>query len=594
MRRYWVGFLLLLMGYGFPQQSDTAFSVSFKVVDADQKPVPDAWVSVYQQLQRRIYIRVAPEQWQTTNTEGFLSFQASKSYQEYHSSFGIETLGRPDKQMERWVVIVCAPGFLPYKEVLETPKFGTTYTIVLKRGKPFEIVLQNETDKPLPETLAPAVFQAIESDEDYPFHYLVNANDPMDSETPITGGVQSIVGQFMAERIEPRRYRISLPEDYNKPLFVMIHHKGFLRGFSANIPAEEVKAGRAVITLPKPFRAQLRVDTTQATETIPPIKYSLSTTIETDSDRAFEFNLEEEIVPHGQVRTFEWNDLYGKISAEISTVWDLRPSGTQEELFSKRACLAPDKEIVLAYTPLNPDAFKGELTHAIQVLRADNTPASGLPYQLVAYDSGRHVTVAEGVLDSKGRTQLNQLRNDIYYYLKVDNEEVGGFSLESPKSARATFRIPPRVGEKALDLTLTDLRTQKKFRLADLAGKWVCLYFWATWCGPCTETIRKIGAEGDRIEKAFGGKVALITISLDDSTEPIRPYLERYQAWDKARHCWSGAGGWYSPAGIRFGIISIPQLVMIDPSGKIAWRGHPTYTSLQSQIAEIIDLYSNR
>lgn len=579
----WIGVMMVLA----QEPESSGHTLTIKVVNEQSQPVPNAAVSVYEPFPGGGRMRIFKEEWQRTNAEGIAVLHADPEQLRLE-----EELRSADKRRTRWGITVAAAGYLSHKGFLENPKLDTTYTITLKRGaKTLELILRNETGKPLPDALEPAVFEIKEGDEtaSLVFDYF---EDDREMEKMYLSQVRHIHSQFGAERVEAGRYRVPLPEGFEKPLLVLIYHKGFLRGFAARISEEQVKQGRAEIILPKPMRAQVRFDATQATNLKANLLYRLDAMIDYGGDTPFGVTLEGGPLPKGEVKTFVWDDLYGEISARMETD-SLTLVENRSEFFSVSKRVEPDggdSELVLAYTPPNPEAFKGDQTHTVQVYRADGTLAKGMPYRLTVYDSGRTLVIAEGTLNDEGRATLPNLRADVYYRLEVDGEEVGGFMLSEPEYRYGTFRIPPRVGEPAPDLTLTDLRTGNKFRLSDLKGKWVYIDFWATWCGPCRGAMEQIAREGDQVEKAFEGKVVVLTISLDDTQEPIKPYLEKMGASEKARHCWSGEGGWQSPAGQAFVIRSIPFAVLIDPEGKIAWRGYPgIFGSPVNQIAQHVN-----
>ncbi|MCS6922749.1 MAG: thioredoxin family protein [Fimbriimonadales bacterium] len=67
----------------------------------------------------------------------------------------------------------------------------------------------------------------------------------------------------------------------------------------------------------------------------------------------------------------------------------------------------------------------------------------------------------------------------------------------------------------------------------------------------------------------------MLTVSIDDTHQPVEPYLKQLGLWAHGGHYWSGACGWRSPAAQRFVVFSIPYAVLIDPNGVIVWRGYP-------------------
>ena len=64
----------------------------------------------------------------------------------------------------------------------------------------------------------------------------------------------------------------------------------------------------------------------------------------------------------------------------------------------------------------------------------------------------------------------------------------------------------------APDFTLPDLNG-RNVHLAELKGKVVLVEFWATWCGPCQESIPGI----ERLYRSYGGKgLVVLGVSVDE------------------------------------------------------------------------------
>ncbi|MHB1146844.1 MAG: TlpA family protein disulfide reductase [Lutibacter sp.] len=94
-------------------------------------------------------------------------------------------------------------------------------------------------------------------------------------------------------------------------------------------------------------------------------------------------------------------------------------------------------------------------------------------------------------------------------------------------------------------------------------GKFVLIDFWATWCGPCRETI----PEFNSFQKEFKDKLIVIGISdepADKVIKQINPKIEYYNAIDAQMRLKN-----------LLGVSGIPHCILIDPSGIVRWEGYP-------------------
>lgn len=97
----------------------------------------------------------------------------------------------------------------------------------------------------------------------------------------------------------------------------------------------------------------------------------------------------------------------------------------------------------------------------------------------------------------------------------------------------------------------------------EIEGKFVLIDFWATWCPPCRAAIPEL----NKFASEFSEDLVVIGIS-DETVAKVKamssPSIEYFSAVDSEGRTKSAIG-----------VQGIPHVVLIDPSGKVAWQGFP-------------------
>ncbi len=104
-----------------------------------------------------------------------------------------------------------------------------------------------------------------------------------------------------------------------------------------------------------------------------------------------------------------------------------------------------------------------------------------------------------------------------------------------------------------------------KRSLRSIRDKYVVLDFWATWCGPCVQSIPHL----NQLAGAFEDQPVQFIAITEENEATVTPFLDRYpiNAWVGLDH----DGQTFR----AFGVKSIPTTFVIGPDGRILRRSHP-------------------
>ena len=162
---------------------------------------------------------------------------------------------------------------------------------------------------------------------------------------------------------------------------------------------------------------------------------------------------------------------------------------------------------------------------------------------------------------------------------KFDNEGTTIYTTELNASfADSLFKFVPPLGAKRVEKiefgpvelvgkTAPPLRLKtldgKEFDLGSLRGKPVLVDFWATWCGPCRESMPHLAKLYDEFKEKG---LALVSVSKDDYPADAARFVAKYKySWlNVADPEWESDGDW--------GESAIPRLVLIGKDSTVLFE----------------------
>lgn len=107
-------------------------------------------------------------------------------------------------------------------------------------------------------------------------------------------------------------------------------------------------------------------------------------------------------------------------------------------------------------------------------------------------------------------------------------------------------------------------------------GKPYIVEFWATWCGPCRQSIPHL-TELQAKFKEQGLTVIGISSSERNGLADVRPFVEKMGGKMEYHVAWDKAGATNRAYMAAAGQTGIPTAFVVDQAGRIAWIGHPVY-----------------
>src|SRR5206468_11465165 len=128
--------------------------------------------------------------------------------------------------------------------------------------------------------------------------------------------------------------------------------------------------------------------------------------------------------------------------------------------------------------------------------------------------------------------------------------------------------IVPPPGDTATNCTLTDGGGRGN-SLSSLRGRVVLLDFWATWCGPCRQSMPKL----QKLHEAYASQgLVVIGLNIEGRNGAVDSYIKSNGYTFQFLF---DSGNWRSKAARLYRVHSIPISFLIDKAGRIRYGGHP-------------------
>lgn len=182
---------------------------------------------------------------------------------------------------------------------------------------------------------------------------------------------------------------------------------------------------------------------------------------------------------------------------------------------------------------------------------------------------------------------------------KIGGISTGGKSLadcvaliRGPVGSKLTLSVvaPGASTAKEVELTRVTLAAPVKAKLRDPAAplvikEWVqggpvdvkdgknlyVVEFWATWCGPCRQSIPHL----NELQKKLRDKGVVVVGISDEASEIVKPFVKKMGAKMEYAVACDDLRQTYANYMDAYGYNGIPTAFVVGKDGRVLWHGHP-------------------
>jgi thiol-disulfide isomerase/thioredoxin len=293
-------------------------------------------------------------------------------------------------------------------------------------------------------------------------------------------------------------------------------------------------------------------------------------------------------------RLIDMNDVRVKVEVQLEEIEIPRERVAQiiwfhpEEM--EQTVSAPATEPMTPETPAAPDMTPGTRVH---VLRRD----------------GNRLTFQADKIDETTISGSSEVLGGTRFELADLDQILFGQSIEAAAATLAyqQWRLRPAmeplvaqameggedgptgtesllVGKPAPDFEL-DLLAGGKFKLSEHRDEIVVLDFWATWCGPCMQTMPLVE---EAMKEFEGAPVRLVAVNLEEPASEVKSVLDRHKLSMTVALDQDGI------TARKYEANAIPQTVIVDREGKVhrlyVGGGDAMVDSLKTSLREMLGL----